>query len=60
MVDAADQLGVTLTPEIAAPAFVALATDTGWFRFSLTTRRVVPIARAGCRAAPHDDARRER
>jgi bifunctional oligoribonuclease and PAP phosphatase NrnA len=35
-VDAADSLGVKLTDEIARPAFVALATDTGWFRFSST------------------------
>ena len=37
VIEAADQLGVRLTPEIARPAFVALATDTGWFRFSSTT-----------------------
>lgn len=36
VVEAADQLGVALTPEIAGPAFAALATDTGWFRFSST------------------------
>lgn len=33
VIEAADQLGVTLTPEIASPLFAALATDTGWFRF---------------------------
>ena len=32
-VEAADELGVTMTPEIATPLFAALATDTGWFRF---------------------------
>lgn len=37
VVDAADHLEVDLTMEIAVPAFVALATDTGWFRFSSTT-----------------------
>ena len=34
VVEAADALGVPLTPEIATAAFAALATDTGWFRFS--------------------------
>jgi phosphoesterase RecJ-like protein len=37
VVEAAGQLGVALTPEIAAPLFAALATDTGWFRFASTT-----------------------
>jgi phosphoesterase RecJ-like protein len=32
--DAARELGVKLTPEIATPLFAALATDTGWFRFA--------------------------
>ena len=36
VVECADQLGVALTPEIARPAFVALTTDTGWFRFAST------------------------
>ncbi len=35
--DAADQLGVELTPQIASAAMTAVATDTGWFRFSSTT-----------------------
>ncbi len=35
--EAAEQLGVKLTPNIAAPLFAAIATDTGWFRFALTT-----------------------
>ena len=34
VVEAADALGVKLTPEIARPLFAALATDTGWYRFS--------------------------
>ena len=34
--EAASQLDVALTPEIATPLFAALATDTGWFRFSST------------------------
>ena len=37
VLQAADQLGVALTPEIATPLFAAIATDTGWFRFSSTT-----------------------
>ena len=45
VVEAADALGVPLTPEIAAPAFAALATDTGWFRFSSTTAGYVAPGR---------------
>ncbi|MCL6505246.1 MAG: DHH family phosphoesterase [Pirellulales bacterium] len=37
VVEAADQLGVPLTAEMARPLFAALATDTGWYRFSSTT-----------------------
>ena len=37
VVQAADALGVPLTLDIAEPAFVAIATDTGWFRFSNVT-----------------------
>ena len=37
VLEAADQLGVALTPEIAMPLFAAIATDTGWFRFGSTT-----------------------
>jgi len=37
VVQAADALGIPITLDIAEPAFVALATDTGWFRFSNTT-----------------------
>ncbi len=35
--EAAAHLGVALTPEIAAPLFAAVSTDTGWFRFSSAT-----------------------
>ena len=42
-VDVADQLGVPLTPEIAQAAFVALTTDTGWFRFSSTTSETLRL-----------------
>jgi phosphoesterase RecJ-like protein len=37
VVEAAEHLGVSLTREIAMPVFAAIATDTGWFRFSSTT-----------------------
>jgi phosphoesterase RecJ-like protein len=37
VVEAAHHLGVRMTPEIAAPLFAAIATDTGWFRFGSTT-----------------------
>src|SRR3954468_11565848 len=36
VVDAAEALGVKLTPEMATPLFAAVATDTGWFRFAST------------------------
>lgn len=44
VVDAADQLGVALTPEIAKPAFVAITTDTGWFRFASTSANTLRLA----------------
>jgi bifunctional oligoribonuclease and PAP phosphatase NrnA len=44
VIDAADRLGVKLTAEIARPAFVALTTDTGWFRFSSTTANTLRLA----------------
>lgn len=37
VLQAADQLGVVVTKEIAMPLFAAIATDTGWFRFDSTT-----------------------
>jgi phosphoesterase RecJ-like protein len=37
VLDAAEQLGVSLTAEMASPLFAAVATDTGWFRFSSTS-----------------------
>jgi len=43
-VQAADALGVPMTLEIAEPAFVALATDTGWFRFSNVTSETLRTA----------------
>jgi phosphoesterase RecJ-like protein len=54
VVQAADALGVPLTAEVAQPAFVALATDTGWFRFSSvspeTFRTAGKLVEAGVQA----------
>ncbi len=44
VIEAADQLGVQISPEIARAAFVALATDTGWFRFASTTSQTLRLA----------------
>jgi phosphoesterase RecJ-like protein len=53
--EAAGQLKVAMTPEIATPLFAALATDTGWFRFASTTpqtyRLAAVLTEAGAR--PH-------
>jgi phosphoesterase RecJ-like protein len=37
VLNAAERLGVAITAEIATPLFAAIATDTGWFRFTSTT-----------------------
>jgi phosphoesterase RecJ-like protein len=42
--DAARELGVPLDLEIANALFVALATDTGWFRFGSTTPTTLRVA----------------
>ena len=44
VLEAAGQLGVKLTPEIATPLFAAIATDTGWFRFGSTTGNTLRFA----------------
>ncbi len=44
VLEAARQLGVPLTPEVARPLFAAIATDTGWFRFSSTTAQTYRAA----------------
>lgn len=44
--DAARALGVTIGEEIATPLFAALATDTGWFRFSSTSGDTLRTAAA--------------
>jgi phosphoesterase RecJ-like protein len=55
VVEAAEALGVTLTPEIAMPLFAAIATDTGWFRFgsagSTTYRVAAALIDAGANPA---------
>ncbi len=52
-VEAAEHLGVALTPAIAKPLFAALATDTGWFRFPSVTE--VTFQTAGKLAAAGAD-----
>jgi phosphoesterase RecJ-like protein len=51
VVQAAEHLGVELTPAIASPLFAAIATDTGWFRFpsvsDLTYEAAASLLRAG-------------
>ncbi|MDO5310122.1 MAG: bifunctional oligoribonuclease/PAP phosphatase NrnA [Planctomycetia bacterium] len=51
--EAIQTLGVTITQEIATPLFVAIATDTGWFRFASTNadtlRRAASLIDAGVR-----------
>jgi len=44
VIEAADRLGVELTPEIARAAFAAVATDTGWFRFASTKGATLRLA----------------
>ncbi|HUQ69184.1 MAG TPA: bifunctional oligoribonuclease/PAP phosphatase NrnA [Planctomycetaceae bacterium] len=39
-------LGVTLTAEAATALFAAVATDTGWYRFSATTGQTLRVAGA--------------
>ncbi|OHB79187.1 MAG: phosphoesterase [Planctomycetes bacterium RBG_16_64_12] len=42
--EAAEQLGATITPEIARGLFAAVATDTGWFRFASTSAGTYQLA----------------
>lgn len=44
VVEAAEELGVTLTAEMAMPIYAAIATDTGWFRFGSVTSLTYKIA----------------
>jgi len=41
---AAEHLGVEITPELAMPLYAAIATDTGWFRFGSTTNTTMRVA----------------
>jgi phosphoesterase RecJ-like protein len=44
VVEAAEALGVKLTPEMAMPLFAAVATDTGWFRFGSASAGTYRVA----------------
>jgi bifunctional oligoribonuclease and PAP phosphatase NrnA len=44
VVEAAEALGVALTPAMATPLFAAVATDTGWFRFSSASAGTYRVA----------------
>jgi phosphoesterase RecJ-like protein len=44
VVEAAEALGVKLTPAMAAPLFAAVATDTGWFRFASASSGTYRVA----------------
>jgi len=44
VIEAADALGVELNAEMANNAFVAVATDTGWFRFASTSAETHRLA----------------
>ena len=53
VVQAADALGVAITPDIAHAAYAAIATDTGWFRFSSTSPATMRIAARLIEAGAH-------
>ncbi len=44
--EAAVALGVEIVPDVAVAMYAALATDTGWFRFSSTTAETYRVAAA--------------
>jgi len=44
VVEAADALGIEITPQIAQNALAAVATDTGWFRFASTNDETFRLA----------------
>jgi len=50
VVEAAEALGVELTPEIARPVFAAVATDTGWYRFGSAKAHTYQLAARLCEA----------
>lgn len=43
VVEAANHLGVALTPGMATSLYAAVATDTGWFRFNSTTSNTMQV-----------------
>jgi len=55
VVQAAEALGVKLTPEMATPLFAAVATDTGWYRFASASaacyRTAAKLIEAGAQPA---------
>jgi phosphoesterase RecJ-like protein len=44
VLQAIDALDVELSPQMAAPLFAAIATDTGWFRFASVTDKTLEAA----------------
>ena len=44
VLEATQALGVSLTPHVATALFAAIATDTGWFRFSSVTAKTYEAA----------------
>jgi len=54
--EASMALGATLTKEIADALFLALATDTGWFRHSNTTEKTFALAEELTRAGANPNA----
>ncbi|TWT85660.1 NanoRNase/pAp phosphatase [Posidoniimonas polymericola] len=56
VLQAVEALGVKLTPDIAKPLFYAMATDTGWFRFSSVTKETFVAAAklVAAGASPHE------
>ncbi|NIP85395.1 MAG: bifunctional oligoribonuclease/PAP phosphatase NrnA [Planctomycetales bacterium] len=44
VVEAAEHLGVTLTPAMATPLFAAQATDTGWYRYASISGEALRVA----------------
>lgn len=53
VVQAADALGVAITPDIAHAAYAAIATDTGWFRFNSTSPATMRVAARLIEAGAH-------
>jgi phosphoesterase RecJ-like protein len=44
ILELADALDLTIPPSVATPLFCAVATDTGWFRFSSTRESTMRVA----------------